>query len=86
MDKIRDAVSKGRASFGTWVTLRDPVAAEIMGASRGLGYLLIDGESTGRPAILIASIIFFGICGKLTDSLLVAGSARWLAWQDVYRG
>jgi sulfonate transport system permease protein len=62
------------------------VAAEIMGASRGLGYLLIDGESTGRPAILIASVILFGICGKLTDSLLVTVSARWLGWQDVYRG
>jgi sulfonate transport system permease protein len=62
------------------------VAAEIMGASRGLGYLLIDGESTGRPAIMIASLILFGICGKLTDSLLVALSARWLSWQDVYKG
>jgi sulfonate transport system permease protein len=62
------------------------VAAEIMGASRGLGYLLIDGESTGRPAILIASVILFGICGKSTDSLLVTVSARWLSWQDVYRG
>jgi sulfonate transport system permease protein len=62
------------------------VAAEIMGASRGLGYLLIDGEATGRPAIMIASVILFGICGKLTDSLLVTLSARWLRWQDVYRG
>jgi sulfonate transport system permease protein len=62
------------------------VAAEIMGASRGLGYLLIDGESTGRPAILISSVILFGICGKLTDSLLVSVSVRWLSWQDVYRG
>jgi len=60
------------------------VAAEIMGASRGLGYLLIDGEATGRPAIMIASVILFGICGKLTDGLLVALSARWLRWQDVY--
>jgi sulfonate transport system permease protein len=62
------------------------VAAEIMGASRGLGYLLIDGEATGRPATMIASVILFGICGKLTDSILVALSARWLRWQDVYRG
>ena len=62
------------------------VAAEIMGASRGLGYLLIDGEATGRPAIMIASVILFGISGKLTDSLLVTLSARWLRWQDVYRG
>jgi sulfonate transport system permease protein len=61
------------------------VAAEIMGASRGLGYLLIDGEATGRPAAMIASVILFGICGKLTDSILVALSARWLRWQDIYR-
>jgi sulfonate transport system permease protein len=62
------------------------IAAEIMGASRGLGYLLIDGEATDRPAIMIASVILFGICGKLTDSLIVRLSARCLRWQDVYTG
>ena len=62
------------------------VAAEIMGASRGLGYLLIDGEATGRPAIMISAVILFAICGKLTDSLLVGLSERWLRWQDVYKG
>jgi sulfonate transport system permease protein len=61
------------------------VAAEIMGASRGLGYLLIDGEATGRPAIMIASVILFAICGKLTDSVLVSLSQRLLRWQDVYK-
>jgi ABC-type nitrate/sulfonate/bicarbonate transport system permease component len=35
---------------------------------------------------MIASVILFGICGKLTDSLLVTLSARLLRWQDVYRG
>jgi len=62
------------------------VAAEIMGASRGLGYLLIDGEATGRPAIMISAVILFAICGKLTDSVLVGLSERWLRWQDVYKG
>jgi sulfonate transport system permease protein len=61
------------------------VAAEIMGASRGLGYLLIDGQATGRPAIMIASVILFAICGKVSDGLLAALSERWLYWQDVYR-
>jgi sulfonate transport system permease protein len=62
------------------------VAAEIMGASRGLGYLLIDGETTGRPAIMISTIILFAICGKLTDRVLVALSQHWLRWQDLYKG
>jgi ABC-type proline/glycine betaine transport system permease subunit len=61
------------------------VAAEIMGASRGLGYLLIDGQTTGRPAIMIASVILFAICGKLSDGLLATLSERWLYWQDVYK-
>jgi sulfonate transport system permease protein len=62
------------------------VAAEIMGASRGLGYLLIDGETTGRPAIMICAVVLFAVCGKLTDSVLCGLSKRWLRWQDVYKG
>jgi sulfonate transport system permease protein len=61
------------------------VAAEIMGASRGLGYLLIDGQTTGRPAIMITSVILFAVCGKLCDGILAAFSERWLHWQDVYK-
>lgn len=61
------------------------VAAEIMGASRGLGYLLIDGQATGRPAIMMLSVILFAICGKVSDGLLAMLSERWLYWQDVYK-
>jgi len=46
------------------------VAAEIMGASRGLGFLMIDGQMTGRASVIIASIVLFAIFGKLTDLLL----------------
>src|ERR1700730_2792978 len=61
------------------------VAAEIMGASRGLGYLLIDGQTTGRPAIMISSVILFAVCGKASDGVLASLSERWLYWQDVYK-
>jgi sulfonate transport system permease protein len=61
------------------------VAAEIMGASRGLGYLLIDGQATGRPAIMMSSVILFAICGKVSDGILGTLSERWLYWQDVYK-
>ncbi|WP_088888857.1 ABC transporter permease [Leptolyngbya ohadii] len=60
------------------------VAAEIMGASSGLGYLLVDGQTTGRPDIIIASILLFAVCGKLTDVLLAAIGKRFLGWQDSY--
>jgi sulfonate transport system permease protein len=57
-------------------------AAELMGASEGLGFLLIDGQMTGRPAVVIASLIVFAIVGKATDLILVLLGRRVLAWQD----
>ncbi|MBD1909921.1 MULTISPECIES: ABC transporter permease [unclassified Leptolyngbya] len=60
------------------------VAAELMGASRGLGFLLVDGQTTGRPAIIIASIILFAILGKLTDSALAVLTHHLLSWQDTH--
>jgi sulfonate transport system permease protein len=58
------------------------VAAEIMGASQGLGYLMIDGEQTGRPAAILAAILLFAVFGKLSDFALVRLGRRALAWQD----
>jgi sulfonate transport system permease protein len=60
------------------------VAAEIMGASQGIGFLLIDGEQTGRPAVIIAAILLFAVLGKLTDMALSLAGRRALAWQDSF--
>ena len=61
------------------------VAAEIMGASEGLGYLLVDGQQLGRPDTIIAAIISFAVLGKLADGLLLALTRPFLAWQDLGR-
>ncbi len=58
------------------------VAAEFLGASQGLGYLLVDGQQTGRPAVIIASIVMFALLGKITDRLLASSGARFTGWQD----
>jgi len=58
------------------------VAAELMGASEGLGFLMVDGQMTGRPAIIIGALILFAIAGQTTDKLLWAVTRRPLAWQD----
>ncbi len=62
------------------------VAAEIMGASQGLGYLLIDGQQLGKPDQILAAIIAFAVIGKITDALIVAISKPFLRWQDSYEG
>ena len=58
------------------------IAAELMGASKGLGFLMLDGQMTGRPATIVAALILFAIAGKVSDALLVAAGRRALAWQD----
>jgi len=59
------------------------VAAEFLGASTGLGFLLIDGQQLGKPAQIVAAIVAFAILGKLSDWLLVLLTAPFLRWQDV---
>jgi sulfonate transport system permease protein len=60
------------------------VAAEFMGASEGLGYLLIDGQQLGKPAQILAAIVIFAILGKTTDWLIEIASAPLLRWQDAF--
>jgi sulfonate transport system permease protein len=60
------------------------VAAEFMGASEGLGYLLIDGQQLGKPAQILAAIVIFAILGKATDWLIEIATAPLLRWQDAF--
>ena len=54
------------------------VAAELLGASSGIGYLMIDGEMTGRAAVILASVILFAVLGKVSDWMMNAFGRRLL--------
>ncbi|WP_156897324.1 ABC transporter permease [Alkalicoccus chagannorensis] len=58
------------------------VAAELLGASEGLGYLLVLGQNTSAPAVILASIVLFAFLGKTTDYVLKKIQTRVLHWQD----
>jgi sulfonate transport system permease protein len=58
------------------------VAAEFLGASQGLGFLLIDGQQLGKPATIVAAIVAFAILGKTTDAILATTTAPLLRWED----
>ncbi|WP_270179929.1 ABC transporter permease [Alkalihalobacillus sp. CinArs1] len=58
------------------------VAAELMGASQGLGYLLVLGQNTYSPELIIASIVLFALLGKVSDAILKVVENRSLHWQD----
>jgi sulfonate transport system permease protein len=61
------------------------VAAELMGASEGLGYLLVDGQQLGKPDQILVALITFAIIGQACDVLLVTGTRPLLTWQDTDR-
>lgn len=58
------------------------VAAELIASTRGLGFLLIDGQTTVRPDIMLVGIITLAILGKLTDALVRLVERRLLHWTD----
>lgn len=59
------------------------VAAELIAATKGVGYLLSDGRESSRPDIVLAAIIILATLGKLSDSILKHIETRQLAWRDV---
>jgi sulfonate transport system permease protein len=60
------------------------VAAELMGASEGLGFLLLDGQQLGKPDQILAAILAFAVLGKICDGALVSAFRPLLRWQDSF--
>jgi sulfonate transport system permease protein len=52
------------------------VAAEIIGASLGLGSLLMDAGTSARVDVMFLAIILLAILGRITDAIV--GLAEWL--------
>ena len=67
----------------SWMFL---VAAELIAATQGLGYLLSDGRETSRPDLVIAAILLLAVLGKLSDGLLKQLETRALHWRDSFVG
>ncbi|BBZ42397.1 ABC transporter permease [Mycobacterium conspicuum] len=52
------------------------VAAELIASSKGLGFLLIDSQNTGRTDVMLVAIVLLAGLGKLSDSALGALERR----------
>lgn len=67
----------------SWMVL---VVAELMGADRGVGYLIQDARSFMRTEVVFIGIFLFAAVGKISDSLVRLLEARLLKWQDSFKG
>jgi sulfonate transport system permease protein len=84
----------GPAVIPTWIaSLRSGlglgymfvVAAELMGASEGLGYMLLDGQQMGRADSILVAMIVFALLGQASDLVLVVLTRPLMRWQDTAR-
>ncbi len=62
------------------------VAAELIASTRGLGFMLIDGQNSSRPDIMLVGILSLALLGKLSDGLLRQVEQRALNWNDTFQG
>jgi sulfonate transport system permease protein len=60
------------------------VAAELIAATKGLGYLLTDGRETSRADIVLAAIVMLAILGQISDTVMQRIEQRLLRWRDTH--
>lgn len=58
------------------------VVAELIAATRGLGFLLTDSQNLSRVDLMLLAMLALAILGKLTDTVLRMVETRALAWRD----
>jgi sulfonate transport system permease protein len=58
------------------------VAAELLAATSGLGFLLTDGQQTARTDEILVAILLFAACGKISESAMRALERRLVGWTD----
>jgi sulfonate transport system permease protein len=60
------------------------VAAELIAATQGLGYLLTDGRETSRADVVLAAIVLLALLGQLSDTVMSRIERRALRWRDTF--
>lgn len=60
------------------------VVAELIAATRGLGFLLTDSQNLSRVDLMLVAMLALAALGKVSDSALRALEGRLLAWRDTF--
>ncbi len=70
-----------RLGFGySWRAL---IGAELLAATAGLGYMIMEAEELARPDIVLVGIITIGTLGHLLDHVFFGLSSRLIPWQEM---
>lgn len=70
--------------YGMSLAWLSVVAAELLAASEGIGYMLSDGREVSRADLVLIAIIVLAVLGKICDSILKRFEDHFLSWRDSY--
>ncbi len=62
------------------------VAAELIAASRGVGYLIMDARQLSQADVVLVGMITIGLVGKAMDIALIRLERRVVPWKVTYGG
>ncbi|MGD0844659.1 MAG: ABC transporter permease [Geobacteraceae bacterium] len=62
------------------------VAAELIAASSGIGYLIMDARQLSQSDVVLVGMITIGVIGKVMDSLIKRLERRLIGWKVSYAG
>jgi sulfonate transport system permease protein len=62
------------------------VAAELLASTRGLGFMLTEGQQISRPDEILSAILLLALFGKLSEMAMRLIEARLTGWTDTLRG
>jgi len=60
-----------------WILI---VVGEMTGVPTGLGSVIMDGRTLSRTDLVVTGMIVIGVCGFVTDRIIVIISNRVLQW------
>ncbi len=62
------------------------VAAELIAAGSGIGYLIMDARQLSQSDVVLVGMISIGVIGKLMDSLIRLLEKRLISWKVAFAG
>jgi sulfonate transport system permease protein len=62
------------------------VAAELIAAGSGIGYLIMDARQLSRSDVVLVGMITIGVIGKVMDSLIKRLEKRLITWKVSFAG
>jgi sulfonate transport system permease protein len=62
------------------------VAAELIAASSGIGYLIMDARELSQSDVVLVGMITIGVIGKVMDGLIKLLEKRIITWKIAFSG